>query len=186
LTVDFSPAFIERCQLKISKDNSNYSVTIRNTRINEAGILADSYLTDLQLFFVDYFKQKFTLDSIKEIEEHKMDKNAVQIMELDGIGVEGVLVENNNERSFNFRTPQGGSNDQRLISTLFKLMYNTFNKPETINYLEQLKGYFPFGSDIKESKVKPLNFKKIGSITSDKEKELLDLLDSLPTDKDRY
>jgi hypothetical protein len=155
LTVDFSPSFIERSQLIICKENSKYSMTIRNSKINEKGILADSLISDLQLFFVDYYKQKFTLDSIKKIKELEMDKNAVEISELDGIGVEGVLVDNNNERSFNFSSPRSGSNDQKLISTLYKLMYNTFNKPETINYLEQLKGYFPFGVGLKELSESP-------------------------------
>lgn len=149
LSIDFSPSFIHGSRLSIVKENSKYSMTIIHYGISEKGFLADSLVTDLQLFFVDYFKQKFTLDSIKEKEELKIGKNAVQIMELDGIGVEGVLVEKDYEREFYFRTPQKGSNDQRLISTLFKLMYNTFNKPETINYLEQLKGYFPFGIGLK-------------------------------------
>lgn len=145
LTVDFSPSFIEGSHLSIVNENSKYSMTITHNGISEKGILADSLLTDLQLFFIDYFKQKFTLDSIKEIEELEMEKSGVHIMELDGIGVEGMMVDNHNKWSFNFRTPQGGSNDQKLISKLYKLMYNTFNKPETINYLEQLKSYFPFG-----------------------------------------
>lgn len=155
LTVDFSPSFIDGSQLLIVKENSKYSMTISNYRVIEKGILADSLISDLQLFFVDYFKQKFTLDSIEKIKELEMEKNAVQIIELDGIGIEGVLVDNHNERSFNFRTPQRGSNDQKLISTLYKLMYNTFNKPETINYLEQLKSYFPFGLGLKELSESP-------------------------------
>ena len=155
LTVDFSPSFIAGSQLMICKENSKYSMTITHYGISEKGILPDSILSDLQLFFIDYFKQKHTLDSIKEIERIEMEKNGVHIVELDGIGVEGLLVDNHAQRSFNFRTPQGGSNDQKLISTLFKLMYNTFNKPETIIYLEQLKGYFPFGVGLKELSESP-------------------------------
>lgn len=155
LTVDFSPSFIERSQLLIDKENSKYSMTIRNSKINEKGILADSLISDLQLFFVEYFKQKFTLDSIEKVKELERAKNEVPILGLDGITVNGVLVDKYTERSFNFWSPQGGSNDQKLISTLYKLMYNTFNKPETINYLEQLKGYFPFGVGLKELSESP-------------------------------
>lgn len=154
-TVDFSPSFIDGSHLSIAKENSKYSMTIIHNGISEKGILADSLLTNLQLIFVEYFKQKCTLDSIKKIEELEMAKNGVHIVELDGIGVEGVLLDNYNKRSFSFRTPQRGSNDQMLISTLFKLMFNTFNNPETINYLEQLKGYFPFGVGLKELSESP-------------------------------
>lgn len=186
LTVDFSPSFIERSQLIICKENSKYSMTIKNSKINEKGILADSLISDLQLFFVDYYKQKFTLDSIKKIEELEMDKNAVEILELDGIGVEGVLVDNNNERSFNFSSPRKGTVDHNLIFVLYKLMYKAFTKPETINYLEQMEGYFSFGLGLKKLKDSPLTYKIYGSISSDEEKELSDFFRGLPTDKDIY
>lgn len=155
-------------------------------KINEKGILADSLISDLKLNLVDYFEQKFTLDSIEKIKELEKGKNAVQILELDGIGVEGVLVDNYNERSFNFRTPHRGSNDQKLISTLFKLMYKTFIKPETINYLEQLESYFPFGLGLKKLNESPLTYKIYGSITSNEADELSDFFRKLPIGKEIY
>lgn len=161
-------------------------MTIRNSKIYEKGILADSLISDLQLFFVDYFKQKFTLDSIKKVKELERAKNEVQILVLDGITVNGVLVDKYTERSFNFWSPQGGSNDQKLIGTLYKLLYNTFTKPETITYLEQLEGYFAFGLGLRKLKESPLTYKIYGSITSNEENELLDFFSSLPADKEVY
>src|SRR5574344_2464765 len=72
LTVDFYPSFTEGCQLKISKDNSNFSVAISNAKINEVGIVPDSLMSDLKLFFDDYFRLKFTYDSIKKVEEEEL------------------------------------------------------------------------------------------------------------------
>ena len=186
LTVDFSPSFIAKSRLSVVKENSKYSMTIIQNGISEKGIMADSLMTDLQLLLVDYFKQKFTLDSIIKNEEIEMEKNGVQIFELDGIGVKGVLVDNKNERSFNFSTPRKGTIDHHLMVVLYKLMYKAFTKPETINYLEQMESYFSLGLGLKKLKDSPLTYKIYGSITSDEEKELSDFFRGLPTDKEIY
>lgn len=186
LTVDFYPSFIEGCQLKISKDNSNYSVAISNAKINEVGIVPDSLMSDLKLFFDDYFRLKYTLDSIKKVEEQRNrdNSNFVDIVGLDGITVKGVLVDKSTEKSFRFRSPGRGSIDNDLISKLFNLMNTSFSKSETIVYLEQLEDYFSLGLRLKKLKEDPLTYKLYGFITSNEEKELLDFFDSLPTDKE--
>jgi hypothetical protein len=143
LTVDFYPSFTEGCQLKISKDNSNFSVAISNAKINEVGIVPDSLMSDLKLFFDDYFRLKFTYDSIKKVEEEELfEKEGVKFIDLDGIRVKGVLVDKSTEKSFSFRTPDKGTIDNDLIRKLFNLMNTSFSKSETIVYLEQLEDYF--------------------------------------------
>lgn len=186
LTVDFSPSFIEESQLMINKENSKYSMSIHNSKINEKCLLADSLTSDLQLFFVDYFKQKFTLDSIEKVNELEREKNGIHVVGLDGITVKGVLVDKNGERSFDFWSPQKQTINHKLMSILFKQMYSTFNKPETINYLENLEGYFAFGLGLKKLSESPLTYKMYGSISSNKEKELSDFFSELPTDKEIY
>jgi hypothetical protein len=188
LTVDFYPSFIKGCQLKISKDNSNYSVSISNTKINEVGIVPDSLISDLKPFLDDYFVQKFTLDSLKKVEEQRNwdDNHFVDIPGLDGITVKGVMVDNSTEKSFSFWSPGKGSIDHDLIIKLFNLMNTSFSKSETIVYIEQLEGYFSFGLGLKKLKEDPLTYKLYGVISFNEEKELLDFLNSLPTDKEIY
>ena len=142
LTVDFSPSFIEKSKLSIVKEISEYSITIQNSKINDTWFLADSSLLELQLLFVDYFRLKYTLDSIRNTEERERILRNIHIVELDGISVKGVFVDNDGDRGFDFRSPRKGTVDHRLMSILYKLMYIAFTKPETINYLEQLEGYF--------------------------------------------
>ncbi len=188
LTIEFAPSFMERSQLLIGKENSKYTMTISNTKVNEKCLLADSIIADLHHVLVDYFKQKFTLDSIEHIKELEMSKGGGLMVSIgvDGITVKGVLVENDNERSFNFWSPDRGSNDHKLISALYKLMYKTFTKPETINYLEQLEEYFPLGLGLKKLSESPLTYKLYGRITYNEAKELSDFFGGLPTDKEIY
>jgi hypothetical protein len=144
LTVNFKPSFIENSQLLIAKENSNYSITIRNSKISEKCLLTDSLMSDLQLLLVDYSKQKFTLDSIEKVNRLEMEKTGIRIS-LDGIRVNGVMVDKYGERSFDFWSPKKGTIDYQLMRVVFKLMYSSFIKPETISYVEQLEGYFsPF------------------------------------------
>jgi hypothetical protein len=186
LTVDFAPSFIERSQLSIVKENPEYSITIQNSKINETWFIADSSLLDLQLQFVDYFRLKYSSDSIKNIEEREQALKGIHIVELDGISVKGDLIDNFGDRVFDFRSPRKGTIDQNLMSALYKVMYKAFTKPQTITYLEQLEGYFAFGLGLRKLNESPLTYKIYGSISSDEEKELLDFFRSLPTDKDIY
>jgi hypothetical protein len=178
LTVDFAPSFIESSQLSIVKENPKYSITIQNSKINETWYFADSSLLDLQLLFVDYFRLKYSLYSIKKTE--------VQIIELDGISVKGVLLDDFGDRVFDFRSPRKGTIDHNLMSVLYKLMYNAFTKPETIAYLEQLEDYFTFGLGLRKLNESPLTYKIYGSISSNEAKELFDFFSGLPSDKEIY
>lgn len=186
LTVDFSPSFIEKSKLSIVKEISEYSITIQNSKIDDTWFLADFTLQELQLLFVDYFRLKYSLDSIKNAEEREMALRNEHRVTLDGISVKGVLVDNFGARVFDFHSPGKGTIDHKLMSVLFKLMYIAFTKPETINYLEQLEGYFSFGLGFKKLKESPLTYKIYESISSDEEKELLDFFRGLPTDKKIY
>jgi len=172
--------------LSIVKENPDYSITIHNSKINETWFLADSSFLDLQLLFVDYFRLKYSSDSIKKIEEREQALKGIHIVELDGISVKGVLIDNFGDRVFDFRSPRKGTIDQNLMSALYKVMYKAFTKPQTITYLEQLEGYFAFGLGLRKLNESPLTYKIYGSISSDEEKELLDFFRSLPTDKDIY
>lgn len=186
LTVDFSPSFIEKSRLSINKENPEYSITIQNSKINETCFLTDSSLLDLQLLFVDYFRLKYSLDSIKNTEEREMALRGECRVTLDGISVKGVLVDNVGDRVFDFSSPRKGTIDHILMVDLYKLMYKAFTKPETIKYLEQLEGYFAFGLGLRKLKESPLTYKIYGSISSDEEKELSDFFRGLPTDKEIY
>lgn len=186
LTVDFAPSFIEKSRLSINKENPEYSITIQNSKINETWFLADSSLLDLQLLFVDYFKLKYSFDSIKKTEEREMALRGEHRVMLDGIYVKGVLVDYVGDRVFDFSSPRKGTIDHNLMVVLYKLMYKAFTKPETINYLEQLEGYFDFGLGLRKLKESPLTYKIYGSISSDEEKELLDFFRGLPNDKEIY
>jgi len=186
LAVNFKPSFIENSQLLIAKENSNYSITIQSSKISEKCLLTDSLMSDLQLFLVDYSKQKFTLDSIERVKQLEMAKDGGIRISIDGIRVNGVLVDKHGERSFNIETPEKETIDNHLMSVLFKLMYSSFTKPETITYVEQLEGYFPLGLGVKKLSESPLSYKLYGSISSNEKKELSDFFRQLPTDKEIY
>ena len=186
LTVDFSPSFIEKSTLSIVKEITEYSITIQNSKIDDTWFLADSTFQELQLLFVDYFRLKYSLDSIKNVEEREMALRNEHKVTLDGIKVKGVLIDNFGDRVFDFHSPGKGTIDHKLMSVLFKLMYISFTKPETINYLEQLEGYFSFGLGLKKLKESPLTYKIYGFISSNEEKELLDFFHDLPNDKEIY
>lgn len=186
LTVDFAPSFIESSKLSIVKEIFEYSITIQNSNINETWFFADSSLIDLQLLFVDYFRLKYSLDSIKKTEERDLALRGLITVPLDGISVKGVLVDNIGEKVFDFYSPEKGTINLKFMSVLFKLMYSTFTKPETIYYLEQLEDYFAFGLLLRKLNESPLTYKIYGSISSDDEKKLSDFFRGLPTDKEIY
>lgn len=186
LTVNFKPSFIENSQLIIAKENSNYSIIIRNSKISEKCLLTDSLMSDLQLLLVDYSKQKFTLDSIEKVKRLEMEKTGMCTVGVDGITVNGVMVDKYGERSFDFWSPQKGTIDHHLMRVVFKLMYSSFTKPETITYVEQLEGYFSLGLGVKKLSESPLSYKLYGSISSNEKKELSDFFRQLPIDKEIY
>ena len=186
LRVDFAPSFIEKSRLSINKDNLEYSITIQNSKINETWLLADSSLLDLQLLFVDYFRLKYSLDSITNTEVQAMALRGEHIVMLDGISVKGVLVDSVGDRVFDFSSPRKGTINHNLMVVLYNLMYKAFTKPETINYLEQMEGYFSLGLGLKKLNESPLTYKIYGSISSNEKKELLDFFSSLPADKEIY
>ena len=186
LTVDFAPSFIEKSRLSINKENPEYSIKFQNSKFNETWLLADSSLLDLQLLFVDYFRLKYSLDSITKTEVQEMALRGEHIVMLDGISVKGVLVDSVGDRVFDFSSPRKGTINHNLMVVLYNLMYKAFTKPETINYLEQMEGYFSLGLGLKKLNESPLTYKIYGSISSNEEKELLVFFRSLPADKEIY
>lgn len=183
LSVYFYPSFIDRADVVIEKKESGYSVTISNGKIYEECSLKEASLSDLQYFFVDYFNQKHIIDSIGYAYKQELAKKGTFIIHLDGITVNGYLVDKYGERWFAFKSPNNGTIDHMFMVVLFKLLNSTFKKSETVKYVERLGNSFDVGLGLKKLSERPLKYKLYGSLSSDYENELLDFFSKLPTDK---
>jgi hypothetical protein len=104
----------------------------------------------------------------------------------DGITVNGTFAQNNAERKFSFWSPRKGSDNNKLVKQIFTLLSKSFPEEKSINYIEQLEVYFPFGLGLKKISDDPLKYKLYGAISSNEEKEITSFINDLPSGKDVF
>ena len=190
VTIDFSPAFVEKSQVTIENINSIYSMTIMNSKVNETHYVSESMVAELNQLLADYPQKKAIEDSLIHVRNLEVMKNQKRIEGLhivsnsDGIRVRLALADRNGSTSFTLDNPGKGTINETFIKLLFKLMNQSFWDYQTETYVEKLEGYFNFGLGVK--KRDNSNYKLYGWISSKEEKELNELFDQLPSDIPLY
>jgi hypothetical protein len=142
LKVIFAPSFLEYSNVVIVPRKAGYSLTISNNSLQETCRLDDASMAELNRFLVDYNQKKLTEDSIENARLQEMWAKGGGEITLDGIGVSISLVDKKGTTSISVKNPKKGSIDQAFMRILFKLMNDTFKYPQTVNYVEELEGYF--------------------------------------------
>ncbi|GAB3938728.1 hypothetical protein [Mucilaginibacter myungsuensis] len=105
---------------------------------------------------------------------------------LDGIDVGVNYRSDRVTQEFGFWSPDSSSNESKLAILLINIMNNSFKKPNTINYIEQLEQYFPHKLGLKKIADKPLTYKLYGTVSVNDQKQLKDFFRTLIDKKEVY
>lgn len=84
---------------------------------------------------------------------------------LDGVQVEILLRENEQEQKYQYVSPPLGTPELEIVEKLIKLAENEFTSSEAINYLELLEPYFYPVKFVKEFHENPFRLKVYGQLT---------------------
>ncbi len=196
LSLDFEPSFISPSKVTLctKKDTSIIEFTIykdltkRDLGLKSQATIAKNDITTLSIFLRDY---KFSMNKSRDL--FRTDTvlidgktNIINTVGTDGISVNGTYTQNNIAKEFSFWSPRKGSENNKLVKQIFTLLSKSFPEEKSINYIEQLEGYFHFGLGIKKISDDPLKYKLYGAITSSEEKEITNFMNNLPFDKDVF
>ena len=142
MTIKISPSFIKGAQFTISKADTGYSMSLKGVLFNETVLIKESSLSKIKNFMPEYFIGKQLEDSIECAKQLEDEKNGIYIVGLDGINIEGIFRDQDSNRMFQFWSPNQASVNHKLMILLFDLMKGSFVKPETQEYITELKLYF--------------------------------------------
>ncbi len=178
LTLEFAPSFIIPCDLTIfSKEDSNsIELTVyknwdkKELYLKKWAPLAKSEIKSFADFLKTYkFQIKGSIDTVK-IHKVFIDGDSVTLYSIstgnDGITVNGTFTQSDFMNKFAFWSPEKATQNHQLIELIFSVLYKSFSEEKTVNYIEQLEGYFSFGLGLKKISDNPLKYKIYGSISS--------------------
>lgn len=155
LTFDFEPSFIGESEIRIQTmgDSCFLNIQIYKNNTNKApliesraAIAANKLIALTSLLNAYKFQIKNNIDTISFHKEF-IHGDSVLVYHIDagndGITVSGMLTKNDITRKFAFWSPKKGSENAKLMSLLFDLIGNEFSDKKIVDYIEQLKQYFP-------------------------------------------
>jgi len=191
LSINFAPSFIYSSSLIINSNGDSSSIEFKfNQNNRDKTNLKNSDLVPLSDFLKTYkYQIKNNIDTLGSYKKF-IDGDSVTIYRisagLDGIIVNGSLIQNDKTQTFAFWSPKKGTDNQKLISIIFGLLDKSFTNDTTISYLEQLKQYFPHNLGLKKLSNNPLKYKLYGSITEPDSLQLCEFFNSLPNDQKTF
>lgn len=155
LVFEFSPAFIEKSTLIFHHGTRKPFAELivfekestQKVRHKERLNLQSDSLTKLIDSFKNYkFSVKGNEDTIG-IEKH-LGKNGDTVVSyivnegLDGVTVSGALTQGTRARKFAFWSPQEGTDNYKLMHTVFAIINSGIKEQESITYIKALQRYF--------------------------------------------
>lgn len=196
LSLDFEPSFIASCKVTIScqQGSNRIDFTIyKDVNNRDLGLKSQASLARTDLIAIEDFLKNYQFPINKRSDLFRTDTIIVNGKPMivnttgtDGITVNGTSTQNNAERKFSFWSPRKGSENNKLVKQIFTLLCKSFPQEKSINYIEQLEGYFPFGLGLKKISDDPLKYKLYGAISSSEEKEITCFINDLPSGKDIF
>jgi hypothetical protein len=103
---------------------------------------------------------------------------------LDGITVSFRFEDGSSDHSFSYTCPdRSDPSEFKIIEALFDLFECSFEMPETVNYVERLKGYFDFGLLVKKTSESPLEYRFYSHLSANEAEEFWQFLAGLPADR---
>lgn len=142
LNIKMKPSFCEKVDITIKfRENGISTIRLRNFYFNETVTLDNKLLANLNQFLDTYEYAKFN-NIENQISITDNDSSAKTIIRLDGITVYGNWQKEDNCRTFEFWSPEQGTDNYKLMQLLFSITDTCFEKPRVERYLNGLKGYF--------------------------------------------
>lgn len=183
-SVAFEPAFLPGSRVVMERRGETATLSIkfaldeRLRKLKEDAACLE-HIERVPVGGKDYAKFLRELDPFCPDEQRNLVKGM-----LDGISIHFRVQAGTTDHSFVWECPDRTDIGQfRLIEALFDFFESSFKTPETVGYLERLKGYFDFGLLVKKTSEHPLEYRLYSHLTANEAEEFWLFLRSLPRDR---
>ena len=153
IRLEIFPAFIPSCYFQLDRRISSCNLAIQVNSVDK----------DKWEIIVDNSEEINVIENLtkKVIDGATVDNRII----LDGVGLKCTIVENGITKQHEFRCPEYGSTELKLVNYFFDLVQKSIREQSFTNYIELLEGYFSNNLPVKIFEEEPLRFRIYGTLS---------------------